>query len=64
MDLHFHVNHSGDAARVNGDSPILRQWPTSGGLHEFKPDSSLDRLIWDFFSPGMQKTEWNLGLGQ
>ena len=64
MDLHFHVNHSGDAARLDGDPPTLRQWPTSGGLHESKPNWFLDRPDLAFPSPAMQKTEWILGLGQ
>ena len=46
MDLHFHVNHSGDAARLDGDPPTLRQWPTSGRVHESKPNSFPDRRIW------------------
>ena len=47
MDLLFHVHHSGDAARVNGDTLILTQWPNSCGVHGSKPNWFLDRLIWD-----------------
>ena len=55
MDLHFHVNHSGDAARVNGDTLILKQWPDSGGVHGSKPNWFLDRLIWDSLRQACRK---------
>ena len=35
--------------------PTLCHWPTSGGLHESKPDWSPDRLIWDSLRQACRK---------
>ena len=49
MDLHFHVHHSGDAARIYGDTPILCSGSGQLPAVYMNPNRIrfLTALIWD-----------------